>query len=348
MGACLSKTDPEPVSEKAKPAEEPKTEAPKQQQQQQQQQSQPEKPKAEEKKPEPKKEESEKEEEEEEEDLITIYEGIDEFYEMTEEVLGEGGYSIVKMAKDRATGEKVAVKIIDLDMIETDTAGVDPMLPLKREISIMQKINHPNIIKLYKVFIEDDKFCMVLELMPGGCELFKCIEDGGAMPEETAKRIFRDLVSAVAYLHNMGVAHRDLKPENVLVHGGEGKETIKLADFGFAKHFKEEQMKTALGSPAYAAPELFIAEKYDEKVDMWSLGVILYLLLSGIPPFFGESVKELTDRIINCDFDFSDPVWEKVSEPAKDCVLHLLVKDPAKRYSAQQLLDTKWMQGRNK
>jgi len=104
-------------------------------------------------------------------------------------------------------------------------------------------------------------------------------------------------------------------------------------------------MKTALGSPAYAAPELFIAETYNEKVDIWSLGVILYLLLSGIPPFFGETVKELTDRIIAVEFDFEDSCWEKVSEAAKDTICHLLVKDPSKRYTAKQLKECPWTQG---
>jgi len=131
----------------------------------------------------------------------------------------------------------------------------------------------------------------------------------------------------------------------VLVIGDEEHEEIKLGDFGFAKHFKDEQMKTALGSPAYAAPELFVEETYDEKVDMWSLGVILFLLLCGEPPFYGDTIKELTNKIVDCEFDFEAPTWEKVSEEARDLVCHLLVKDPKKRYSAKELKENLWVQG---
>jgi len=276
---------------------------------------------------------------------ISIYEGIDEKYTLGKE-LGRGGYSIVREAQDKSSLESVAVKIIDLNSIESDTAGVDPLRPLKSEIKVMLKINHPHIIKLFKVFIDDSgtNFYLVMELIPDGEELFSRIQKG-AFKEPRASRLFRQLVSAVEYLHNMGVAHRDLKPENVLIHGNEETEQIKLADFGFAKHFKDEQMKTALGSPAYAAPELFTEEFYNERVDVWSLGVILYLLLCGQPPFYGETIRELTNRIVDCSFDFDDDSWENVSEAAKDLICHLLVQKPEKRYTSKELKENLWVQG---
>jgi len=278
---------------------------------------------------------------------LSIYEGIENDYDIEDVELGQGGTAIVKSGRDRATNEKVAVKIIDLAALESEaTAGIDPMLPLKREISIMKRANHPHIIRLFKVYVDEEKFYIVMELMPGGEELFRRIEKNGEYTEKTASSIFRQLVSAVEYLHTyLGVAHRDLKPENVLVKGNDGNEIIKLADFGFAKHFKEEQMKTALGSPAYAAPELFTADSYDEAVDMWSLGVILYLLLSGTPSFFGDTIKELTDKIINADFDFEDSIWNSVSDEAKDVICKLLQKDPKKRLTAGELKENLWVQG---
>jgi len=210
----------------------------------------------------------------------------------------------------------------------------------------MQKINHPHIIKLHKVFIDESgtNFYLVMELIPSGEELFSRIS-AGQFKEPRASRVFRQLVSAVEYLHNMGIAHRDLKPENVLICGEGDNETIKLADFGFAKHFKEEQMKTALGSPAYAAPELFTEETYNEKVDLWSLGVILYLLLCGEPPFYGDTIKELTQRIVSAEYDFESSAWDSVSDEAKDLVCHLLVNNPEKRYSAKEVKENLWVQG---
>jgi len=261
--------------------------------------------------------------------------------------LGSPAYAAPELFIAEFYNEKVAVKCIDLNAIETDTAGVDPLRPLKSEIKVMQKIDHPHIIKLYKVFIDEEgtKFYLVMELIPQGEELFTRITQKGCYTEVQASRIFRQLVSAVEYLHNLGIAHRDLKPENVLITGSGDNEFIKLADFGFAKHFKDEQMKTSLGSPAYAAPELFIAEFYNEKVDIWSLGVILYLLLSGEPPFYGATIRELTQRIVECDFDFNSSNWDNISEAAKDLVCHMLVKDPSKRYSAKELKENLWVQG---
>eukprot|EP01103_Thecamoeba_quadrilineata_P004383 TRINITY_DN140_c0_g1_i2.p1 TRINITY_DN140_c0_g1~~TRINITY_DN140_c0_g1_i2.p1 ORF type:complete len:839 (+),score=298.40 TRINITY_DN140_c0_g1_i2:97-2517(+) len=278
-------------------------------------------------------------------DDIEIYEGLEENYELGKEI-GSGGYSIVYEARDRVTDEMVAVKAIDMTVFEENNSNMDPLLPLKSEIRTMQRINHPNIVKFNKVFLDDEKFFIVMELMPSCEELFQRVERLGNYEEAQACHVFVQLATAVEYLHNsLGIAHRDLKPENILMCGSGPEEHLKLADFGFAKHFKEEQMKTALGSPGYAAPELFTDDTYDEKVDMWSLGVILYLMLCGSPPFYGQTIKELTDKIISVDFDFNDSCFDEVSEMAKDVICRLLIKDPKKRYSAQQLLDSEWMQG---
>jgi len=152
-------------------------------------------------------------------------------------------------------------------------------------------------------------------------------------------RLFQQIVSAVDYLHDMGIAHRDLKPENILVSGHKENEKIKLIDFGFSKHFEKEKLETALGSPLYAAPELFLKEKtfYDQKVDLWSMGVILFLCLSRQAPFNGKNVHELIDNILQVNFNFEADVWSQVSEEAKDIICHLLLFNPEKRYSTKQL-----------
>eukprot|EP01102_Stenamoeba_stenopodia_P004597 TRINITY_DN148_c0_g1_i1.p1 TRINITY_DN148_c0_g1~~TRINITY_DN148_c0_g1_i1.p1 ORF type:complete len:607 (+),score=150.23 TRINITY_DN148_c0_g1_i1:330-2150(+) len=337
MGACGGKSAKEADVDDDKPQKQEKTTTTQQQQQATQ--------------PPPKKEEPpdtdtepDNRSDEEDEDLISLNEGIHDFYTFGRE-LGSGAYSIVYEAKNKKTGDVVAVKCIDLAILEAEaTPGVDPLLPLKREIKIMKKVAHENVIRLFEVFVDEEKFYMVMELMPGE-ELFQRIERKGNYSEKQASRIFRQIVSAVRYLHEMGVAHRDLKPENILVCGEDENEVVKLLDFGFAKYFKEDQLKTALGSPGYAAPELFIAESYDESVDMWSLGVICYVLLSGTPPFYGETIKELTDKIVAAEFDFDDALWDSVSEAAKDLICHLLVKDPKKRYTAQQCWENRWVQG---
>eukprot|EP01100_Stratorugosa_tubuloviscum_P011991 TRINITY_DN54_c0_g2_i1.p1 TRINITY_DN54_c0_g2~~TRINITY_DN54_c0_g2_i1.p1 ORF type:complete len:355 (+),score=180.86 TRINITY_DN54_c0_g2_i1:286-1350(+) len=279
---------------------------------------------------------------------ISLHEGITDTYEFGRE-LGTGAYSIVHEARKKDTGEMFAVKTIDLQVLETEGAGADdPLQPIKREIVIMKKVDHPNIIKLYEIFSDDDvKMHMVMELMPNNVvDLFaKIDEKKTGYSEPHASHIFRQIVSAVEYLHSMGVAHRDLKPENLLISGDDGQELVKLTDFGFAKHFKGNQLVTSLGSPGYAAPELFTMDKYDEKVDVWSLGVICYVLLSGTPPFYGETLKELTERIIAAEFDFDDACWETVSRAAKDLICHMLEKVPQKRYSAKQCADDPWTRG---
>jgi len=267
-------------------------------------------------------------------------ESIEDFYELGREI-GRGGFSVVVEGTCKKTGDKFAIKCIKKTMVE----GEDIKL-LRREIKIMKRVNHPNILKLYEVFEDDEEFFLVMELVLGK-ELFDKIVERGQYSERDASNIVRQIVAAVDYLHSNGIAHRDLKPENLLSAGDSEKEIIKIADFGFSKNFGEEKLMTSCGSPGYVAPEVLTSESYDKSVDMWSVGVIIYILLCGYPPFYADNAPALFKKIMDVKYDFDDASWDEVSDDAKNLIRHLLVKDPKERYTAKQCLEDPWVQGVN-
>jgi len=263
---------------------------------------------------------------------------IEDFYEMGHEI-GRGGFSVVVEGTDKASKKKYAIKCIKKATVEGDDIKL-----LRREIKIMKRVDHPNILKLYEVFEDEDEFYLVMELVDGK-ELFDKIVEKGQYTEKDASNIVKQIVSAVAYLHENGIAHRDLKPENLLSAGDQESEIVKIADFGFSKNFGEEKLMTSCGSPGYVAPEVLTCESYDNGVDMWSVGVIIYILLCGYPPFYADNAPALFKKIMDVKYDFDDPSWEDVSEDAKNLIRHLLVKDPASRYTAKQCLEDPWVKG---
>jgi calcium/calmodulin-dependent protein kinase I len=273
------------------------------------------------------------------EDFI-LFEPIEDHYELGEEI-GKGGFSVVYKAVRKSPHGEFAVKCIKKKMVEGDDIKL-----LRREIQIMKKLNHPNILKLYEVYEDDEQFYLVMELVKGK-ELFDKIVERGMYSERDAANIILQVVSAVRYLHENGIAHRDLKPENLLSAGEEENEIVKIADFGFSKSFADEgeKLMTSCGSPGYVAPEILTAESYDKSVDMWSVGVIIYILLSGYPPFYADSAPALFKKIMDVKYDFDDSVWDDISDSAKDLIRNLLVKDPSKRYTASQCLDHAWVRG---
>jgi len=262
---------------------------------------------------------------------------VETFYKFGKEI-GKGGFSVVYKATERATGKKYAIK-----RIQKDEEGVDIEL-LKREIYIMKKVDHPNILKLFEVYEDEDYFFLVLELVEG-LELFDKIVDRGNYSEKDAANIVKQILEAVKYLHDEDIVHRDLKPENLLSAGEGEAEVVKVADFGFAKNFGEEKLVTSCGSPGYVAPEVLTEESYTNAVDMWSVGVIIYILLSGYPPFYDESPPKIFKKITEAKYDFDDPVWDDISDLAKDLIRKLLVKDPSERLSAKKCLKHPWITG---
>jgi len=211
----------------------------------------------------------------------------------------------------------------------------------------MTKIRHDNILFCKAVFETDQQIYLVLELVKGG-ELYDRIVEEGEFSEDEAKEIVYQILSAVEYLHKNQIAHRDLKPENILCStrsSGTGfrQESIKVADFGLSKMFDRELLLSQCGSPTYVAPEVLLAIPYDQSVDMWAIGVITYVMLTGCFPFFeeGNNYKALYQKIINIDFTFpDDPV---MSDQVKSFISSLLVRDPAKRASIEQCKQHSWL-----
>ena len=257
--------------------------------------------------------------------------------------LGSGNFAVVKKAinkqKDSKIPKEVAIKIID-------KAKVEDMGDITREIEIMQDISHPNVINLFEIFDEPKKMNLVMELVTGG-ELFDRIVAKGSYSEKDAAQCLKELCSALKYLHEKKIVHRDLKPENILYASAADDADIKVADFGLARVVSgKDMMKTACGTPGYVAPEILKNQGYDSgAVDLWSAGVILYILLCGFPPFYEEELPALFEQILQARYDFPSPWWDKISKPAKDLVNGLLTIDPKKRLTADQVLKDPWING---
>jgi len=219
------------------------------------------------------------------------------------------------------------------------------MNDITREIEIMTACQHNNVIRLFEVHDEPKKMNLVMEYVSGG-ELFdRIVEKGSYTEKDTASCIFQ-LCDALNYLHSKNVVHRDLKPENLLYKAPAPDETIKVADFGLARSLASpgDMMKTACGTPGYVAPEILANKGYDKTaVDMWSVGVILYILLCGFPPFYEEELPALFDSILKARYDFPSPWWDAISVDAKNLVKALLNLDIDKRYTAEQVMKCDWV-----
>jgi len=264
---------------------------------------------------------------------------IEKAYEFKTE-LGRGAFSIVYLATQRATGQQFAVKVINKKDL-----GKDYEKNLKMEVDILKKVNHPNIIALKELFDTPDKLYLIMELVTGG-ELFDKIVEKGSYTESEASHLVHKIVSAVSYLHNLGIVHRDLKPENLLLKRADNDLEIAIADFGLSKIVGQQiMMQTACGTPSYVAPEVLDASGYDNAVDMWSIGVITYILLCGFPPFYGDTVPEIFEQIMVAKFEYPEEYWGGISKEAKNFIEKLLVVEPTKRLSAIEALKHPWLAG---
>mmetsp|Transcript_7128 Transcript_7128/g.7821 ORF Transcript_7128/g.7821 Transcript_7128/m.7821 type:complete len:359 (+) Transcript_7128:45-1121(+) len=267
-----------------------------------------------------------------------ITDDINKYYDVTGSVLGVGNFSQVKLGKHKKSGKQFAIKIVDKTLVKNK-----PEM-LKNEVEILLKVDHPNIIRLFDLFDNAKNLFLVMELVSGG-ELFDKIVEREQYNESDAKKVMHELFSALEYLHKKGIVHRDLKPENLLLLNDKEDSPIKLADFGLSRVYTEEMlMSTACGTPGYVAPEILNAEGYDKEVDMWSTGVIMYILLCGYPPFYSENEAELFENIMSGKFEYHSPYWDEISDEAKDLLNHLLVVDPQKRLNATQALSHAWVE----
>jgi len=218
------------------------------------------------------------------------------------------------------------------------------------EVVILSKIKHPNIIGIKEIFETETHLYIVLELVTGG-ELFDKILKKDHLPEEEAKSYFKQMLEAIKYLHDKDIAHRDLKPENILLKN-ETTDIIKLSDFGLSRVVDQASfMKTICGTPQYVAPEILQSAKtdgYGTACDLWSLGVILYVMLAGYQPFNDTKPGQLFEQIKSADFDFPDEHWGHISDSAKFLITRLLTPDPKKRISVDEALNSDWMRGQSK
>eukprot|EP01091_Cochliopodium_minus_P019036 TRINITY_DN786_c0_g1_i1.p1 TRINITY_DN786_c0_g1~~TRINITY_DN786_c0_g1_i1.p1 ORF type:complete len:477 (-),score=152.34 TRINITY_DN786_c0_g1_i1:100-1530(-) len=265
-------------------------------------------------------------------------ENVRDIYDFGEE-LGRGAFAVVRYATHKKSKRRYAVKIIDKKNL-----GESHAVSLKREIDIMEKVAHPNIIKLKHVFENEKKYVyLIMELVTGG-ELFDRIVDKSQYGEKDAAILTRKMVDALRYLHSKGIAHRDLKPENILLANQLSDTDVKLADFGLSRMIDEStMMKTACGTPTYVAPEVLKATGYGPEVDMWSIGVITYILLCGFPPFYGDTIPEMFEQIMSGTFDYPEEYWDTISENAKDFINKLLKVNPKDRLSAEKALEHPWL-----
>lgn len=252
--------------------------------------------------------------------------------------LGQGTFATVKLATHIPDNTKWAVKIIKRSALTSEDEE-----SLKMEIQILQLTNHPNIVSVKEVFYCKNYVYLVMDLMTGG-ELFDRIVSKDHYSEQEAKQALAQIVIAIKYCHDKSIVHRDLKPENILYESPDENSRLKLADFGLATLLKPNQLMTvACGTPGYVAPEILRGTAYGKQVDLWSIGVILYILLCGFPPFYDDNNKKLFAQIINANYSFPDPYWTNISPLAKDLVSKLLIVDPNKRLNADQILAHPWM-----
>lgn len=254
--------------------------------------------------------------------------------------LGKGSYGSVFVAKHKQTGALRAVKIIKKSQGSNKSSWITN--DILREIELLKSLDHQNIIKIFEFYEGMKMFYIVTEFCKGG-ELFTKLKQEGGQDEITSGIIMFQLFSAINYCHSRKVMHRDLKPENIMLEDAtkNGMIHVKIIDFGTAKIYEKEFEKQVIGTPYYIAPEV-IDKKYNEKCDLWSLGVIMYVLLKGKFPFGGSDTERIFANIKKGIFDITSPPFDHISKEAIDLIKKLLVINPNKRISAEEALNHKW------
>lgn len=252
--------------------------------------------------------------------------------------LGSGHFAKVKLVTHKKDGYEAACKIIK------KPRDLKKRKMVEIEERILKEVDHPHVVKCYGVYETDERMYLFLELMSGG-ELFDKIVDQGHYTEEEAATTTYKLLSALKHMHEKGIAHRDLKPENMLMTSKKPDAEVKITDFGLSKFFDEQTtvMKTPCGTPGYIAPEVLHMKGYDQQCDVWSLGVIVYILLCGFPPFYADNDAQLFDRIKKGQYEFLRPYWDPVSDTAKDFIRSMLKVNPKERKTVDELLADKWL-----
>ncbi|XP_059665765.1 phosphoenolpyruvate carboxylase kinase 1 [Cornus florida] len=258
-------------------------------------------------------------------------------YQLCEEI-GRGRFGVVYRCFSPVSGDSFACKSIDKREL-SDQTDRDC---LEKEPKILQLLsaNH-NILQIYKVF-EDENYLHIITDLCDSSDLYDRISKH-TFSEPEAASIVKSLIGAIAYCHRLGIAHRDIKPDNVLF---DSRNRLKLADFGSAEWFgvgEDRTMSGIVGTPYYVAPEVLSGRDYNEKVDVWSAGVILYIMLAGFPPFYGDSPAETFQAVLRANLRFPTKAFRSVSPEAKDLLRKMLCKDVSRRFSAEQVLRHPWI-----
>ncbi|XP_033161929.1 ovarian-specific serine/threonine-protein kinase Lok isoform X1 [Drosophila mauritiana] len=262
--------------------------------------------------------------------------------------LGSGAYGLVRLVYDTRTCQQFAMKIVKKNMLSgarPSTNFSDPDRVLN-EAKIMKNLSHPCVVRMHDIVDKPDSVYMVLEFMRGG-DLLNRIISNKLLSENTSKLYFYQMCHAVKYLHDRGITHRDLKPDNVLLETNDEETLLKVSDFGLSKFVqKDSVMRTLCGTPLYVAPEVLITggrEAYTKKVDIWSLGVVLFTCLSGTLPFSDEYGTPAAQQIKKGRFAYGHPSWKGVSQRAKLLINQMLIVDPERRPSIDDVLQSSWL-----
>ncbi|CAD6221294.1 GSCOCG00005133001-RA-CDS [Cotesia congregata] len=287
---------------------------------------------------------------------------VDDKYTL-KELLGTGAFSEVRLAESKEKpGQMYAVKIIDKKALKGKEDSLENEIKVLRRFSETVTpqsgdgpikssnsgergwLTHPNIVQLLETFEDKHKVYLVMELVTGG-ELFDRIVEKGSYTEKDASGLIRQVLEAVDYMHEQGVVHRDLKPENLLYYSPDEDSKIMISDFGLSKMEDSGIMATACGTPGYVAPEVLAQRPYGKAVDVWSIGVISYILLCGYPPFYDENDANLFAQILKGEFEFDSPYWDDISDSAKDFIHKLMCVKVEDRYTCKQALAHPWISG---
>ncbi|OAY28092.1 phosphoenolpyruvate carboxylase kinase 1 [Manihot esculenta] len=257
---------------------------------------------------------------------------------LTCEEIGRGRFGTVFRCISRSTSDSFAVKSIDKSLTSGDSLDAQCLLMEPKILHLLSP--HPHVIQLYDVYEDDTHLHMVLDLCSGQ-DLHDLIIANGVIPEAEARFLFIQLMSAISHCHKYGVVHRDIKPDNILL---DSRNSVKLADFGSAEVVMDgEMIKGVVGTPYYVAPEILIGREYGEKVDVWSAGVVLYIMLAGFPPFYGETAVEIFEAVLRGNLRFPVRAFRGVSAAVKDLLRSMLCRDVWKRFSAEQVLRHPWI-----
>ncbi|XP_040269578.1 death-associated protein kinase 2-like [Bufo bufo] len=267
---------------------------------------------------------------------------VEDLYIIADE-LGSGQFAIVKRCREKKTGVDYAAKFIKKRQSRASRRGVTRE-EIEREVNILRDVQHPNIVTLQDVYENKTDVVLILELVSGG-ELFDFLAQKESLSEEEATRFIKQILEGVNYLHTRKIAHFDLKPENImLLDKAIAVPHIKLIDFGLAHTIEDGvEFKNIFGTPEFVAPEIVNYEPLGLAVDMWSIGVITYILLSGASPFLGENKQETLSNITAVNYEFDEEFFSHTSDLAKDFIRKLLVKDTRKRLTIQQAISHPWI-----